>query len=285
MTVKIVTDSAADIPPEILKELDISVVPLYVRFGTEVFKDGVTINNEQFYQRLTTSGEFPATSQPTPLDFQETYEKLCDNTDGIVSIHLSEKFSGTCEAARQAGSALKGKCSIEVIDSESMTIGLGMVCMTAARAARAGASFAETVKIAREAIREIHFMSMFDSLKYLVKGGRVGKAKGMIGIILNIKPLLGMKDGIVVPVGRVRSASKGIEEMYNFMAGAIKKGTVKELAIMYNTVRKEADALKERIAPHYPRKIIMGQIGPILGTHAGPNVILIGIQGELPTTP
>jgi fatty acid-binding protein DegV len=94
-----------------------------------------------------------------------------------------------------------------------------------------------------------------------------------------------MKDGIVVPVGRVRSASKGIEEMYNFMAGAIKKGTVKELAIMYNTVRKEADALKERIAPHYPRKIIMGQIGPILGTHAGPNVILIGIQGELPTTP
>lgn len=282
MTVKIVTDSAADIPPRLLEELDISVVPLYIRFGEEIYKDGVTITNDKFYERLTRDDSFPSTSQPSPMDFKETYEKICDSADGIVSIHLSEKFSGTAESARQARNMLKKECPIEIIDSESMTIGLGMVCITAARAAHAGADFAETIKTAREALHEIHFLAMFDSLKYLVKGGRVGKAKGMLGTMLNIKPMLAMKEGIVVPVSRTRSASKGLDQMYSFMADAIENGDVKELAIMYNTTGKEAETLKERIAPLYPREIIMGQIGPILGTHAGPNVIVIGIRGTLP---
>jgi DegV family protein with EDD domain len=143
----------------------------------------------------------------------------------------------------------------------------------------------EVVKVVKDAIPEIHFLAMFDSLKYLAKGGRIGKAKGLLGTMLNIKPMLSMKDGVVIPINMARSVSKGLEQLYNFMANALKdKANVKELAIMYNTTLKEAKALADRIAPLYQReKIIMGQIGPILGAHAGPNLIVIGIRGIVPT--
>lgn len=286
MAIKIVTDSSSDIPPDVLKELDITVVPLYVRFGEEVFKAGQTISNDEFYNRLTTDTVFPNTIQPSPMDFKQAYEGLSGKADGIVSIHLSEKFSGTCQSARQAVELMEAGCPVEVIDSQSMTIGLGMVCMAAARAARDGASLQETVRAAREALAEIHFLALFDSIKYIAKGGRIGKAKGMAGTLLNIKPLLSMKDGVVIPVKMARSVSKGIGELYNYMADALKeKGNVRELAIMYNTSMQEAKALRERIAPLFPvEQIIMGQIGPILGAHAGPNVIVIGIRGTVPTS-
>jgi DegV family protein with EDD domain len=285
MTIKIVTDCSADIPPEILTELGITVVPLYVRFDDEVFKVGVDITNDEFYKRLVDGNTFPNTIQPSPMDFKQVYEKLAPDADGIVSIHLSEKFSGTYQSARQAAEMMDGKCRVEVINSDSMTIGLCMICIAAARAALDGATLEETVKVAEEAIPEIHFLALFDSLKYLAKGGRIGKAKGLLGSMLNIKPMLSMKDGIVIPVSQVRSFSKGVEQLYNFMANALKeKANVKELAIMYNTTLKEAKALAERIAPLYPiDKIIMGQIGPILGAHAGPNLIVVGIRGTVPT--
>jgi len=282
--IKIVTDSASDIPVKLREELGITVVPLYVRFGEETFQDGVTITHEQFYQRLTGQEIFPNTIQPSPADFQQTYEKLVKDADGIVSIHHSDKFSGTGNSARQARELIKSKCPIEVIDSQSMTIGLGLICIAAARAARDGASMAEVVRVVQEAIPEIHFMFLFDTLKYLARGGRIGKAKGLLGSLLNIKPLLGMKDGIVVPVGQVRSYSKGLEMQYTFMASALKqKDNVKDLAIVYNTTQKEANALADRISPLYPReKIVMGPIGPILGAHAGPNLVGVCIRGKLP---
>jgi DegV family protein with EDD domain len=281
MTVKIVTDSSADIPPHLLKELGITVVPLYVRFGEEIFKGGVDITNDDFYDRLVDGNTFPNTIQPSPMDFKQAYAEVAKDADGIVSIHLSEKFSGTYQSAKQAAEMMADKCPVEVINSESMTIGLGMICIAAARAAKDGATLEETVKIVKDAIPEIHFLALFDSLKYLAKGGRIGKAQGLLGTMLNIKPLLSMKDGEVVPVSKVRSVSKGLDQLYAFMANALKeKANIKELAIMYNTTLKEAKALAERIEPLYPiEKIIMGQIGPILGAHAGPNLIVIGIRG------
>ena len=140
------------------------------------------------------------------------------------------------------------------------------------------------VKEVNEAIPQIHFMVLFDSLKYLAKGGRIGQAKKLLGTLLNIKPLLGMKDGIVVPVGQARSYAKGIEKQYTFLAEALsEKGNVKDLAIMYNTTRNEANNLADRIAPLYPRdKIIMGEIGPILGSHGGPNLLVTCYRGTKP---
>jgi DegV family protein with EDD domain len=211
MKIKIVTDSSADIPPQLLKELDISVVPLYIRFGDETYKTGVEISNEQFYNRLISGDVFPNTIQPSPEDFKQVYEQLAKKADGIVSIHLSDKFSGTCNSAKLGRDLLKSKCPIEVINSDAMTMQLGLICIAAARAAKAGESLANIIKIVNDAIPEVHVMVLFDSLKYLAKGGRIGKAKGLLGTLLNVKPLLGMKDGAVVPISQVRSYSKGLE--------------------------------------------------------------------------
>jgi DegV family protein with EDD domain len=282
MSIKIVTDSASDIPLKLREELGITVVPLYVRFGSETFIDGVTITNDEFYRRLVSNDIFPNTIQPSPADFKKVYEELAKDADGIVSIHLSEKFSGTCNAAKQAKSLLNSKCPIEVINSDSMTIGLGMICIAAAKAAKNGESLANIVKIVNEAITEIHIMVLFDSLKYLAKGGRIGQAKSLLGTLLNIKPLLGMKEGIVVPISKARSYSKGVEQLYNFLFNSLQdQSNIKDISIMYNTNQKEASDLVDRISPLYPKeKIIYGQIGPILGVHAGPNLILTCIRGK-----
>ena len=282
MAVKIVTDSSADIPPQLLKELDIAVVPLYVRFGNDVFKDKVDMSNREFYEKLVSGEVFPNTSQPTPLDFKNVYEELAKDADGIVSIHLSAKLSGTIPSALQARESMQGSCPIEIVDSLAITGGLAMICLATARAAKAGATMEEVVKIAHEAVPDIHFMVLFDTLKYLAKGGRIGKAKGLMGAMLNIKPLIGLKDGEVVPLGKARSYSKGMEQQFEFIEKAIKEGEVKEISIMYNTRQDEADALADRIAPLYPReKILMGEIGPILGTHGGPNMLVACIHGKL----
>jgi DegV family protein with EDD domain len=283
MTIRIVTDSAADIPLKLREELGISVVPLYVRFGDETFKDGVTISNDEFYRRLTSGEVYPNTILPSPTDFKQTYEELVKDADGIVSIHLSEKLSGTVNSAKQARDLMKSKCPIEIINSDSMSIGLGLICIAAARAARAGENLSTVVKVVNEAMSETHLLVLFDSLKYLAKGGRIGQAKSLLGTLLNIKPLLSMRDGIVVPVSQVRSYSKGLEKLYLFLTNALReKGNVKDLAIMYNTFQNEAYNLAERIAPLYPReKIIMGPIGPILGTHAGPNLIVTCVRGKI----
>jgi DegV family protein with EDD domain len=282
MTIKIVTDSSSDIPPQLLKELGITVVPLYVRFGNEVFKDKVDISNEEFYKRLVNNNIFPNTAQPSPMDFKQVYEELAKDADGIVSMHLSAKFSGTIQSAQQAREMMNVSCPVEIIDTESMTIGEGMICMAAARAALAGANLEETVQAARGAVPEIHLMVLFDSLKYLAMGGRIGQAKSMLGSLLNIKPLIGMKDGEVVPISKARSYSKGLEQQYEFIVRALEDGEVKELAIMYNTKKEEANALAERVSSLYPReKIIMGEIGPILGTHSGPNLTAVCIHGKI----
>lgn len=282
MAIKIVTDSSADIPPQLLKELGITVVPLYVRFGNDVFRDNVDISNEEYYRRLVNDNVFPNTSQPSPADFKQVYEELAKDADGIVSLHLSAKLSGTIPSALQARETMQNSCPIEIIDTLSITIGQGLVCLAAAKAAKAGATMDEVVKIAREAVPEIHFMVLFDSLKYLAKGGRIGKAKGLMGAMLNIKPLIGMKDGEVIPLGKARSYSKGLEQQYEFIEKAIDEGKVEELAIMYNTKKDEAEALADRVAPMYPReKIIMGEIGPILGTHSGPNITAVCLLGKL----
>jgi DegV family protein with EDD domain len=286
MRIKIVTDSSSDIPPQLREELGISVVPLYLRFGQETFKDGVTISQDEFYQRLVAGEVYPNTIQPSPDDFQKVYEELAKDADGIVSIHLSDKLSGTISSARQAREMMNSKCPVEVINSDSMTIGVGMICLAAARAAKTGASLKTVIDETKTAIPEIHFLALFDTLKYLAKGGRIGQAKRLLGTLLNIKPLLSMKEGIVIPVSQARSYAKGMDHLFAFLSNALtQENNVKELAIMYNTTQKEANTLADRVATLFPReKVIMGKIGPILGTHAGPNLLVTCIRSANPVT-
>ncbi len=276
MAVKIVTDSSADLPAQLAKELGIAVVPLYVRFGEKVYRDRVDISEDEFYQRLQHDPVHPSTTQPSPQDFANVYQKLSPGADGIVSIHISSKLSGTCNSALQAKEMAAEKCPIEVIDSQTLTMGLGIICMAAAKVASAGGSMEQVVAEATKMIPRIHLLFTLDTLKYLALGGRIGKAKALLGAVLNVKPILAIKDGEVAPAGQVRSRSKGVERLFDFVQSA---SSIQDLAIIYNTTPDEAQTLAERITPIFAKEQIMiARLGPMLGVHAGPGALAIAFM-------
>jgi len=279
MTVKIVTDSSADLPAPIVQELGITVVPLYVRFGEKVYRDRVDISENDFYQRLQHDPVHPNTIQPTPEDFTEVYQKLSGEADGIISIHISSKLSGTCNSALQGKELLERKCPIEVIDSQVTTMGLGLLSIVAAETANAGRALPEVMAEVKQAIPDIHFLALFDTLKYLLLGGRIGKAKALVGSILNVKPMLTMKDGEVIPAGQVRTRSKGIERLVDFVKNAT---NIDDLAIVYNTTPDEAQTLAEHVSSIFTKKkVVLARIGPMLGVHMGPGALVVALRGRM----
>lgn len=276
MAIKIVTDSSADLPEEVTKELGITVVPLYVRFGNDVYRDGIEISGDEFYRRLQSDPIHPSTIQPSPQDFFDVYKKLGPEADGIVSIHISNKLSGTCNSALQGKKMIEEGCPIEVLDSQTLTMGLGLIVMAAAKAAKAGRSIPEVVDEVKQMIPRVHLLFTLDTLKYLALGGRIGKAKALLGAVLNVKPILAIKEGEVVPAGQVRSRSKGIDRLFDFVQGA---SSIQDLAIIYNTTLNEAQTLAEHIAPLFAKEQIMtARLGPMLGVHAGPGALAIAFR-------
>ena len=173
MSVKVVTDSTSDISPEVARALGITVVPVYVRFGDEVYRDGIDISNDGFYQKLVTSFVHPATSQPTPQDFAQAYSDCSKEAEGIISIHVSAKTSGTYNGALHGKKMMKGECPIEVVDSKFTSVGLALVVMAAARLAQAGESLPGVFEETRKAIDQVRMLGVFDTMKYLVLGGRI----------------------------------------------------------------------------------------------------------------
>lgn len=276
MAIKIVTDSSADLPARLVQELGITVVPLYVRFGEEVYRDRVDITEDEFYRRLLHDPVHPSTVQPTPQDFAEVYQKLSKEADGIVSIHISSKLSGTCNSALRGKEMIEKGCPIEVVDSQMTTMGLGLLDVVAATAAMAGEGLDKVVALVKETIPKIHFLALFDTLKYLLLGGRIGKAKALVGTILNVKPLLTLKDGEVAPAGQVRTRSKGIDRLFEFVQNA---ANIQDLAIMYNTTPDEAQNLIERLGSIFAKeKIRLARIGPMLGVHTGPGALVVALR-------
>ena len=278
MAVKIVTDSSADLPAQIAQELGITVVPLYVRFGEEVYRDRVDISEDEFYQRLQNDPVHPSTTQPTPQDFVDVYQKVSQGVDGIVSIHISGKLSGTRNAALQ-GKELSGvACPIEVVDSQALSMSLGMVVIAAAKLANMGKGLEEVMTEVKKAIAITHLLGLFDTLKYVALGGRIGKAKALLGSILNVKPLLSLQDGETVPAGQARTRSKGIDRLFDFVKSAT---NIEDLAVVYNTTPEEAQALVERIGSIFDReRIYLATVGPVLGVHMGPGALIVVIRGK-----
>ncbi len=276
MTVKIVTDSSADLPDELVKALGITVVPLYVRFGDEVLRDRVDISEDEFYQRLTEGSVHPSTTQPSPQDFVDIYQKLAKGADGIVSIHISAKLSGTCNSAIQARETMGSSCPIEVVDSETLSMALGLIVIAAARAAKAGKSLDEVEAVARETMPKIRLLALLDTLKYLMLGGRIGKAKALLGSILSVKPILTLKDGEVVPAGQVRTRAKGLDRLFEFVQSI---ENIQELTVVHSTTPDEAQALAERLGSVFDKeKIIMSRLGPVLGVHIGPAALIVAAR-------
>ena len=280
MAVRIVTDSTADLPPELCKEMDITVVPLTVRFGEESFLDGVDIDADQFFERLTTDSQLPSTSQPSPGAFLEVYKGLVEAGHQIVSIHISDKISGTLNSARQAREQLYD-APLEIIDSNQASASLGLLVTAAARAVRDGASFDETLQVTRRAVGQVQFFAVLDTLEYLQRGGRIGKVQAIVGSLLRIRPIVTLEDGLVHSLAKVRSRAQGLQYILN---AAEKRAPLKQVTVAHATTPQDADDLAAKLRPLLSDgSVIRTRLGPVIGTYAGPGAIGIAVQSEKPT--
>ncbi len=278
MTVKIVTDSIADLPSQVAEGLGITVIPLVVRFGTEVYRDGIDLTPEQFYEKLTYSKTLPVTSVPSPATFAEAYDKLAEETDEILAIIVSSKLSGTYEVALQSIGLMKRKCRVEVVDSQWATMAQGFIVMTAAKAVQAGANLDEVVEVTKHNIPRVDFRAVFDTLEYLRRGGRIGRAQAFLGSMLSTNPIITLKDGVVEPAGRTRSRAKAIDYLYNF---ATSFSHIEEMAVGDTACPDEAEALAERLSSKFPKeRIYRSKMTPVIGTHTGPGLLLVAVLGN-----
>jgi DegV family protein with EDD domain len=276
MTVKIVTDSTADIPASLAKELDIHVVPQVLVFGDKTYRDRIDITMDDFYQKLLHEPTYPHTSQPTPQDFVDIFTGLCkEKPEAIVAILLSAKLSGTINSAQQAKKIVKSDCPIHIIDSKMVAMGLGVIVIAAAKMAKAGKSESEITDAVKKIISNVKLLILFDTLEFLAKGGRIGKVKSLVGSILNVKPMVTVKDGELLPMGQVRSRSKGKEKLLDLIED-IKD--IEDIAIIYSTTPDEAKKLADDIAGFPREKIYVVQVGPVLAAHAGPGVLGIVVR-------
>ena len=276
MKVQVITDSTADIPPELARELGIGVVPIYIRFGEKTYRDGVDIGNEEFYSMLASSKVHPATSQPNPEDFASVYKEYCDKTEGIVSIHISSRISGTFNSATIAKNTLGSRCPIEVIDSRFNSAGLHLVVIAAARLTHLGANLAEVVSESNSAIKQVGMFGIFETMKYLARSGRVNKTIAAASRILNVMPLLTFKDGEIVRAGLVRTVTKGMDRICEF----VKNNTpISELVIVHSRIADQAEVLKKRLSEFIKEEAIsINELGAGLGVHGGPGVLLAALR-------
>ena len=280
MTVRVVTDSTSSIDRATAAALDITVVPQSVHFGTRAFEDGVTITPDEFYEMLPHCAELPTTSQASPGRFKDVYDELGRDSDGIVSIHISSQISGTWNSALQGASESSSERPIEVIDSRQASMGLGLVVLAAADAARRGADQEEVVSRARSAASRAQCMCLLETLEYLQKGGRIGKAQALMGSALRIKPMIIVRDGAVHPLGRARTFPKALAKLKEAARGF---APIESLAVSYSTTpdvaREVADDLKD-LLPEGGEPYI-ARLGPALGVYAGPGAVGISlIQAE-----
>jgi DegV family protein with EDD domain len=278
MTLKIITDSSGGIPQPVVEELDITVIPALVCFGEESYRDGVDMTTDQFYQRLVEDKVHPTTSVPTPATFARTYDKVAEKADEIAVITISHKLSAINEVARQSVRFMEKKCRIEVIDSNWALMAEGLIVITAARAAKEGANLDEVKALVKKNMNRVDIRIAFDTLEYLRRGGRIGRAKAFLGSVLKINPILCIKDGETYPVAREHSRSKALEHLYNFASGY---AYIEEMAIADGTTPAEAEMLAKQLDSKFPaERVYHTKVTPAVGTHVGPHVVAVAVLGD-----
>jgi DegV family protein with EDD domain len=262
----------------VVEELGVTVIPLIIRFGEKVYRDGVDLTADQFYKKLKHSKVFPATSFPPPATFAQAYDKLAEEADGILVITLSSRFSAIYDVALKSIGLMKRKCRVEVLDSLSATMTEGFIVMEAARAAQTGASLDEVLTVARKTIPRVDFLAAFDTLEYLRRGGRIGRAQAFLGSMLRINPIVTLRDGVVEPAGRTRSRAKAIDRLYDFAASY---SHIEEMAVENTACPDDAAVLLERLGAIFPiERIYRSRMTPAIGTHTGPGLLLVAILGD-----
>lgn len=270
MGIRIITDSTSYLPAEKIEEFGIEVVPLEISFQGEAFREG-DIRNREYYSRLRRHKDFPTTSQPPAGDFVEAFKK-CGPRETCLCLVLSELLSGTFQSAETAAGLLPDY-DITVMDSRSTAMGLGFQVLKAAEMAAEGWGrdeiITELVKV-RSAVR-VFFM--VDNLEYLVRGGRLGKASGLLGNLLQVKPILGVVDGRIEPVEKVRSKGRAVKHIVQVLREQVEQGSIAAVAAIHADNESEALELKAQVAEFYPGPILLSEVGPTIGSHVGPGAL------------
>ena len=278
--VAIVTDSTAYLPEELVKQHNISITPLSVIWGEEVQQDGVDILPHQFYERLSASKVMPTTSQVTPAVMHDTFKGLLDQGYEVLGIFISSKISGTVQSAMQALDMLDGaRQKVAIVDSLMTTMAMGMPVLTAARAAQAGEKLVECQKIAENACRNSGVFFLVETLEFLRRGGRIGGAQALLGNMLNIKPILELRDGRIEPADKVRTRQKAIQRVVELAAERVNGRTPIRLAVTHANAEAEAEILLEAAqAKLSPIETFVSPLSPVIGTHAGPGTVALNFM-------
>jgi len=263
--VKIVTDSTADIPPELAG--DITVVPCFVQFGETSYLDGVDITREQFYARLTSDPVLPKTAAPSAGIFEETYRRVAADGDEVISLHVASMLSGMLNSARLGAEAVP-EAHVTVYDSETVTTSLGWMCVAAARAARQSQSVAQIIALLDDMKTRAHVFAALDTLDFLRRSGRVSWASAMMGQLLNVKAIVGVYRGVVSLLERVRTRTRSVQRLEELVTGL---GRLDYLAVLHTTAQEAAQQLARDLAHLAPPPIPVIEVTPIIGTHVGPN--------------
>ncbi len=269
----VVTDSAADMGP-LAAESGIVVVPLTIRFGNEEYRDGIDLSSEQFYAKLETNPQPPITAQPTPAAFEAAYRALLDGgAEHIISLHISGQLSGTFNSASLAASAVD-PARITVIDTRSASAGIAMLALDARRRLDSGETPAGVVEALREDIPRVSLYATVPNLTYLARGGRIGGLRGMLGNVLKIVPILKVEDGVVAEQAKVRTFARAVEQLVETAVSKIPVAGKSRVAVLHSVAPDLASSVAERMrAAVAPVSLITCQIGPTVGTHAGPGAV------------
>ncbi len=279
--IKIVTDSTADLPADLVEEYGINVVPLNVHIDTNTYKDGIELSSQEFFEKLPKAENVPSTSQPSPGEFKEAYEEIAISNDSIISIHISKDLSGTYQSAIMAQSMIKD-IDIEVIDSRFVSMGLGVIVLEAARAVKNGMDKQGVLNVIEKMMADTKVYFCVDTLEYLQKNGRIGKAQAFLGTVLSMKPVLAVENGIIVPVEKVRGKKKGLRKTIEYVEKAMKDYSSANIAVLHGNAEaegKEVESQLKELLPISESRVI--PIGAVVGVHTGPGVIGVAVYPSI----
>lgn len=278
--VAIVIDSTANLPDEVVQKYGIHVVPQIVNWDGRSMLDGVELHAAEFYEKLPTTKSSPTTSQPSAGEFLEHFKKVAETADSIVGIFISEYLSGTLSSARTA-KEMMGDYPLEIVDSRSASMGLGLIAIAAAQAATDGKDYKEVAAIARALVPKTRVMFVVDTLEYLHRGGRIGGAQRLIGSMLSVKPLLHLEDGKIEPLASVRTKKKALRHMLDLIQQELAGKSGAHTAVLHAVASVEAQDIADQLqASVNPVELLIGELSPVIGTHVGPGTLGVAFYAD-----
>jgi DegV family protein with EDD domain len=273
-SIGIATDSTADLSPALLERYTPTMVPLVVNWDGQTFRDKIDLTTQQFYRRLRTSKSLPKTGAPSLAAFEAAFRELLQRHDAVVSVNLAAKLSATYDVARRAAESVD-RARIHVVDSGSVSIGISWLVELAARLAEDGAEPADIVAQVEEARARLRIFALLETLEFLQRGGRVGRAAALAGTLLSVKPILTVRDGEVAPLERVRTMNGALRRLVELVVGL---GPIEKLGVIDGDAVSNAEEVARQLQAHYPELTVdRGELGPVVGTHGGPGVVGVAV--------